>query len=282
MNFSTDPLSLYANPFVLYKVLGYIVKNYSTEIGKSSLLEAVSISMRSDALESINELVENNVIKDTEYSYKILWSKDDLLLLCGVQYGIYTSKSNTLDSATPVLTLPSQNSLFEESLRKKGPKVVNIYDTKELLSYLFSKAEKKVEILTPFLDKYGANFISELLLSMPNKVDITFIVRFLSFDPAHRLYPVGIHDIIDKLSNRNIEVYDYAIPRENESLHETFHAKVVNIDDELIYIGSSNFNKFSLDNSLELGVLISGKPISLIKAVISSIKDVSTKFDAKN
>jgi phosphatidylserine/phosphatidylglycerophosphate/cardiolipin synthase-like enzyme len=61
-------------------------------------------------------------------------------------------------------------------------------------------------------------------------------------------------------------------------LLETFHAKAILSDNNKAYIGSSNFDKYSLENSMELGAYISGEPVRLVASIIKCILSISEKI----
>lgn len=55
---------------------------------------------------------------------------------------------------------------------------------------------------------------------------------------------------------------------------ETFHAKVVLADDDYAYVGSANMNRSSLENAMELGVLMRGEAARAVGRVVNAIRAV--------
>ena len=131
--------------------------------------------------------------------------------------------------------------------------------------------------MTPFLDKQGAEFLLKLFSSSSSDVERRLVLRFLTKDPGHPKYPKGFDLIKTDLERYNVSVFDYAIRRENSDWMETFHAKAILADDSYAYIGSSNMDRYSLDNSLELGVFLTGDSVLIIKELMDGIISISHK-----
>jgi phosphatidylserine/phosphatidylglycerophosphate/cardiolipin synthase-like enzyme len=56
---------------------------------------------------------------------------------------------------------------------------------------------------------------------------------------------------------------------------ETFHAKVVLVDESAYYVGSSNFMASALDRSLECGVIVHGNSARDIRNVVEALKVIA-------
>ncbi len=114
----------------------------------------------------------------------------------------------------------------------------------KVLRYLrghISNAKKSILIVGPWIDGY---FVQEIIDSLPNKkIKVKFIVRI-----------DGMEEIDDKtlsalnLAQKNIENYE---ARTLPSLH----SKVILIDNETFYLGSTNWYWYSLNESLELTII---------------------------
>ncbi|ACI94755.1 conserved hypothetical protein [Afipia carboxidovorans OM5] len=67
---------------------------------------------------------------------------------------------------------------------------------------------------------------------------------------------------------------EYALPSSLPSGRETFHAKVVLIDDSEFYVGSSNFMGSALERSFECGVFIRGETARQMRSVLLAVRAV--------
>ncbi|MFA0847817.1 MAG: phospholipase D-like domain-containing protein, partial [Methanobacterium formicicum] len=114
----------------------------------------------------------------------------------------------------------------------------------KVLRYLrghISNAKKSILIVGPWIDGY---FVQEIIDSLPNKkIEVKFIVRI-----------DGLEEIDDKtlsalnLAKKNIEKYEAkTLPM--------LHSKVILIDNETFYLGSTNWYWYSLNESLELTII---------------------------
>lgn len=114
----------------------------------------------------------------------------------------------------------------------------------KVLRYLrghISHAKKTIMIVGPWIDGY---FVQEIIDSLPNKtIEVKFIVRI-----------DGLEEIDDKtlsalnLAQKNIDNY------EAKTLPQ-LHSKVILIDNETFYLGSTNWYWYSLNKSLELTII---------------------------
>ncbi len=77
--------------------------------------------------------------------------------------------------------------------------------------------------------------------------------------------------IASKLKELGVSVINYSIERPGTNMLETFHAKIVLSDNKAAYVGSSNFNRFSFDNSMELGVLVKDSSVKRIGTIIDTL-----------
>lgn len=129
----------------------------------------------------------------------------------------------------------------------------------KVLRYLrghISHAKKSITVVGPWIDGY---FVQEIIDSLPNKdIEVKFIVRI-----------DGLEEIDEKtlsalnLARKNIKNYEAkTLPK--------LHSKVILIDDETFYLGSTNWYWYSLNKSLEL--TINGK-ISALPDLIDELED---------
>jgi phosphatidylserine/phosphatidylglycerophosphate/cardiolipin synthase-like enzyme len=61
---------------------------------------------------------------------------------------------------------------------------------------------------------------------------------------------------------------------------ETFHAKVILVDNCAYYAGSSNFMGSALDRSLECGVIVHGRSAHELYGVVEALIAVASRIDA--
>lgn len=168
------------------------------------------------------------------------------------------------------MTTPKEPSLLKKELSKLGANKSLIKWTAEAFEDLIRKAEKEVIIMTPFLDKAGASFLLRLVQAKKPEVNMTVILRFLDSKNSE-IYG----ELRGELSSANVKVVDYSIEREGTKWLETFHAKVILADDHYCYLGSSNLDKYSIENSMELGALITGESVRLLKKLLDIIISIS-------
>lgn len=110
--------------------------------------------------------------------------------------------------------------------------------------------------------------------SVGSDIQKELILRFLD-DPNKPSYPEGYPIISKELSILGVKAYDFALPRSNHKSLETFHAKAIGIDNNRIYVGLSNMNWASKENSMEMGVILRGETASRLFKVIDKILLIS-------
>ncbi len=176
-----------------------------------------------------------------------------------------------------VMTFPKAPNKLKSELNRIGHRKSLIRSTTETFEDLAKKSKSTFTILTPFLDDTGAEVLINLFRACPIDVKKELVLRFLSFDRSSPRYPVGYTAVEEELKALGVKVYDYALDRDNDKVLETFHAKIVLSDNKKAYIGSSNFHKYSLENSLELGVLIIGEPANIVRKLLNTIINISNK-----
>jgi phosphatidylserine/phosphatidylglycerophosphate/cardiolipin synthase-like enzyme len=77
----------------------------------------------------------------------------------------------------------------------------------------------------------------------------------------------------------NVTIYEYALLSPLPSGRETFHAKVILVDDSAYYTGSSNFMRSALDRSLECGVIVRGQSAHELYGVLEGLIAVASRID---
>ncbi len=111
----------------------------------------------------------------------------------------------------------------------------------------------------------------------PTKVDIALVLRHLD-KTGRRDYPRGFTVLKEWLSERQVRVFNYALSHGGSLPPETFHAKTILADAEHAYVGSANVTEYSLENSVELGVILSGRAALEISYVIDAVLQCATPW----
>ncbi|PKG22595.1 cardiolipin synthase [Niallia nealsonii] len=114
----------------------------------------------------------------------------------------------------------------------------------EILSNLIRNAKKSIIICTPYFIP-TKQIMRELLFALDRNVEIMLL---LPNNADHILVKEASFSYLRKLLAKNTTVYQYA--------HGFFHSKITIVDDEICFIGSSNFDKRSifLNHELNCGV----------------------------
>jgi phosphatidylserine/phosphatidylglycerophosphate/cardiolipin synthase-like enzyme len=143
-------------------------------------------------------------------------------------------------------------------------------ETERAFLALVQKAQRRVVVMTPFLDVKGAQWLQELLTSVAPGVERVLVLRMLD-DPTRSDYPVGYDHLAPWLKSEGVKVFNYALIKAGGFSRETFHAKVVLCDESSAYIGSSNMTAASLEHSIEMGVVLSGKAALRVGDVVDAV-----------
>lgn len=178
--------------------------------------------------------------------------------------------------ARVVLTRPPRPSILEQRLSDLGWRTSDLEPTNHAFHSMVRAAQRRVVVMTPFLDKRGAIWLQELLSYVAPDVERTLVLRGLE-DPSRRDYPVGFGTIASWLETQGVRVFNYSIPRVDDRRRETFHAKVVLCDRDTAYLGSSNVTAASLDHSMEMGVVLQGSAATDVAEVIDAVLASATQ-----
>lgn len=231
-------------------------------------------NITSQKLESVLAgLLETGLLSQMEDGIALTVSKNDALRYAAVLRGVAYARYRQRDSNQIEVTLspPAHPSRLMEMLPKQGFSWTRLYHTKDSLIELASQAERRLVIISPFLDREGLEWIGQLFDATGNKsIKRTMIVRGRDQTEA---------DVLRKhnspLAAWSVEILTYAIlhdPVFRSPAIETFHAKILLADDDKAYIGSANMTRWSRDFSMECGVILRGpsvKPVAtLVEAMI--------------
>ncbi|MDE0364384.1 MAG: phospholipase D-like domain-containing protein [Gammaproteobacteria bacterium] len=229
--------------------------------------------------EILAALCRAGLIEPVKDGFTLAVSADDALshsaVLRGVAYANFRHRdANQVEIA---LSPPAHPSRLMEILPKKGFAWARLYDTNDSLVELASQAERRLTVVSPFLDDEGLDWIHRLFLATANKpIARTIVVRGrdkkeLSVLKGHRL----------NLASWNARILSYAVSHE-PSLRsppiETFHAKILLADSDKAYVGSANMTKWSRDYSMECGVMIRGPCVKPVATLVDAILEIAQQL----
>ncbi len=197
------------------------------------------------------------------------------LALFAIEY--YQSSLHKDETVTKVvLTRPPKPSLLEEKLSALGWRTVDLEHTEHAFRGIVGAAQRRVVVMTPFLDSKGASWLRELLSCANPGVECVLILRSLE-RKANRDYPTGFDTISPWLAAHSVRVFNYSISR-MEGSRETFHAKAVLCDSSSAYLGSTNITAASLEHSMEMGVVLQGRGAARVADVMDAVITASTEW----
>ena len=173
------------------------------------------------------------------------------------------------DEVVVVVSKPSAPSQLVGMLEETLQGFSGIETTAHTLAGLAQRAKHRFTLMTPFLDSAGVARAIELFETTSPGVLRQLVVR----SPL----PNELIARAPELMNLGVRIYDFRISRKGRSDKETFHAKVVRLDDDECYVGSSNMTQWSFDYSLELGVLVKGRAAKRISKILDSVIEVSVE-----
>jgi phosphatidylserine/phosphatidylglycerophosphate/cardiolipin synthase-like enzyme len=175
-----------------------------------------------------------------------------------------------LDAVQVVISKPAAPSKLASALDSTLEGAWGLHSTADVLAEMAGSAGTRFSIMTPFVDDDGASRILELFSATSPSVGRELIVR--NGLPES----LSAHDRL--LRTLCVHVFDFRLPRADRADTETFHAKVVRVDDGECYVGSSNMTKWSFDYSLELGLLVRGRAGERVSQVIDAVLAVSNEI----
>ena len=260
-------------------VLSIFIAEDKKVLSRQYLLENTPFSSRSKIIQAIEVLKENAVLEYIDSVYALKVSQNDLLVLKSLLQGSEWSKRERAGPEIKlVMTAPKAPSSLQKTIASLGHNKSLIIGTEETYEDIAKKCKQKFSVMAPFLDDVGAKHLLKLYEICPPEADKQLILRFLSAPDTSSRFPQGLKSIENNLLDLGVNIFDYSIERESSSLLETFHAKVIVCDNSYAYLGSSNFHKYSIDNSMELGVLLEGSPVPLLRKLFDVIVSISVPY----
>jgi len=135
------------------------------------------------------------------------------------------------------------------------------------LASIVTGAEKKLILVTPFFNRFAVDtFVDRVVAATEDGVTVTIITR--DTDTGDNAAAVGrIHDAVaDADAITNLEVFDYGA--EDQRLH----AKALVADEDIAYVGSANMTSYSLQEAIEIGVIIEGPTAATVAEFFGSLQ----------
>jgi phosphatidylserine/phosphatidylglycerophosphate/cardiolipin synthase-like enzyme len=133
-------------------------------------------------------------------------------------------------------------------------------------------------VLAPFIDDAGCAFLVDLYSACQPAARKQLICRPLTEAQCG----VAFRKRKEDFCRLAVSVYEYALPSLLSSGRETFHAKVVLVDDTAFYVGSSNFMGSALDRSLECGVIVHGQSAKDLSNIVDAMTSVATLINSSS
>lgn len=248
---------------------------------RTALLQEVARGQNttSQKLDSVlKALSETGLLSSVQSGISLTVSRNEALRYAAVLRGVAYAGYRHRDSNQIEITLspPAHPSRLMEILPQKGFSWTGLHDTKDNLIELASQAERRLVIVSPFLDRDGLQWIAQLFDATGQKsMKRTMIVRGRDQTETELFTDYG-----SELVAKGIEVFGYSIshdPALRTPAIETFHTKILLADDDKAYIGSSNMTRWSRDFSMECGVILRGPAVKPVASLIEAMKEISER-----
>lgn len=234
-------------------------------------LAGVGAARLPDIVDALTAAESSGIIEQVSGLWRLTLGKQESLRLGFLLKGAALYREGVhqdLDRVQVVLSKPPQPSRFVSELEGTLEGAWGLLGTSELLGEMAGRAERRMTIMTPFVDASGASRIVQLLGATREGVERELIVR----DGI----PSALFEFAKNLRELHVKIFDFRLPRTGGGESETFHAKVVRIDDRECYVGSSNMTRWSFDYSLELGFHVSGNAAAQVSRILDAVIRVSS------
>jgi hypothetical protein len=164
-----------------------------------------------------------------------------------------------------IVTLPAAPSAVARVLPAEGPIHASIGRTEEALSELARTAVRSLTVMSPFVNREGAEFALHLFdqSTAPRRTLIT-----------RRAGPTrsALDPLLPVMTAKGVHILDYLLPADGG--YETFHAKVVIADGDQAYVGSANMTRYAR-HSMELGVIVKGRSARAVAALVRAVERIA-------
>jgi len=243
-----------------------------------SILERAEIPFqrRSEALENIDSLQQLGLLKSDDTSLSpnprnaSFWSSlADQMKGALVCRDIFERR---IKSQRPriVVTTPVEGNTFFERLRSDERLYVHTCPTWEAFQGLAEEARQRLVVMTPFLDRKGAETVRDMFQRTSGAVEKHLVLRFIH-DSENRSVVRGLDHIANELKRLKVSVHDFVMP-EKDGIKETFHAKIISKDRDKAYVGSANMTR---EYSIEVGLLVFADAAEGIAKLVDKVIDIS-------
>lgn len=236
----------------------------SSRVGEVSA-EHVAIARRS--------LLAAGLAMQVNFSTKLIATPETLRNLVENLKGIeaYLRSHKDRNVVELVLTEPGAKSTLRKAIDSLPGLSPIMFQTSDVFFRLARAAKRNLVVLAPFIDNQGADLLVELFSICRPGVHCHLVCRPLSEPQCGEAFLRRADDF----RRIGVLVYEYALPSTLPSGRETFHAKVVLSDDDLFYVGSSNFMGSALDRSFECGVLVEGGAAKELSSVLEAVRSIA-------
>lgn len=170
-----------------------------------------------------------------------------------------------------VVTTPAGPSKLEEALEASLKGTQGIAPTTRTFVDMAQAARRRFTVVTPYLDDVGAPVVLQLFSHSPAQRR-ELVIRA----EGRGELPSGLKAVAPGLREQGVHVYNFRLGRPDGLGNETFHAKAV-LADDACYVGSFNMSRWSLQYSLELGLLVEGAAARRVGDIVDGIIQVAER-----
>ncbi len=227
----------------------------------------------------LQSLIDAGLLVRTQDGIVLASDSTDALRYAAVLRGVAYSRYRQRDANQVEITLspPAHPSRLMEVLPKQGFSWTRLYDTKDSLIELASQAERRLVIVSPFLDREGVQWISQLFEATVRKQ----IERIMVIRGRDKAETAALCGATGELVCHGVKILGYAIVRDpsfNSASIETFHAKLLLADADKAYVGSANMTRWSRDFSMECGVILRGPCVKPVATLVDAMLEISEQL----
>lgn len=163
-------------------------------------------------------------------------------------------------TARLVVTMPPSPSRIERALQDSPASSLLAFTvTADAFRHLACKAQKRLVVMTPYLDATGCAWVLDMF------AHTQALERILIVQKSSELSNPGVDKVALQESATDIHFYG------GGETDETFHSKIVLADGSDAYVGSANFLWRSKSANLECGLLVDGPVVSSIAVLVEAV-----------
>ena len=227
----------------------------------------------------LSALQTAGLIRPESDGYSLRIPPLDAMRCAAVLRGVAYAQHRHRDANQVEITLspPARPSRLMDVLPNKGFAWARLYDTKDSLIELASRARQRFVVVSPFLDDQGLDWIDLLFQATARSpIDRMLIVR--GREDAER---DALRAHRAALASWKTRILTYAIvhdPGLRTPAVETFHAKILLADDDKAYVGSANMTRWSRDFSMECGVILGGPCVRPIATLVDALASTAAPW----